>query len=114
MLDRELPAWAHQVLWGPVMNLIRTPYGGRNNEFFSEDPYLTGALGSQIIRGIQQRGVSQATAKHFVANDTEFQFERWAAAIRVPSRAMNELYLLPFEMAVKDANVASVMCAYGR
>ncbi|MBM9461634.1 glycoside hydrolase family 3 C-terminal domain-containing protein [Nocardioides sp. zg-536] len=114
VLDSELQAWAHQVLWGPVMNLIRTPYGGRNNEFFSEDPYLTGALGSQIIRGIQQRGVSQATAKHFVANDTEFQFERWTAAVRVPSRAMHELYLLPFEMSVKDANVASVMCAYGQ
>ncbi|WP_182524207.1 glycoside hydrolase family 3 C-terminal domain-containing protein [Nocardioides dongkuii] len=114
VLDVELRAWAHQVLWGPVLNLIRTPYGGRNNEFFSEDPYLTGALASQIIRGIQQRKVSQATAKHFVANDSEFQFERWTAAIRVPSRAMNELYLLPFEMAVKDADVASVMCAYGQ
>ncbi|WP_104108359.1 glycoside hydrolase family 3 C-terminal domain-containing protein [Nocardioides sp. 616] len=113
VLDLELRAWAHQVLWGPVLNLIRTPYGGRNNEFFSEDPYLTGALASRIIEGIQERKVSQATAKHFVANDSEFQFERWTAAIRVPSRAMHELYLLPFEMAVKDANVASVMCAYG-
>ncbi|WP_228392218.1 glycoside hydrolase family 3 C-terminal domain-containing protein [Nocardioides sp. dk4132] len=113
VLDVELQAWAHQVLWGPVLNLIRTPYGGRNNEFFSEDPYLTGVLASQIIRGIQERNVSQATAKHFVANDSEFQFERWTAAIRVPARAMHELYLLPFEMAVKDADVASVMCAYG-
>ncbi|MBC2935159.1 beta-glucosidase [Nocardioides sp. zg-1228] len=113
VLDLELRAWAHQVLWGPVLNLIRTPYGGRNNEFFSEDPYLTGVLASKIISGIQARGVSQATAKHFVANDSEFQFERWTAAIRVPSRAMHELYLLPFEMAVKDAKVASVMCAYG-
>ncbi len=113
VLDVELQAWAHQVLWGPVLNLIRTPYGGRNNEFFSEDPYLTGVLASQIIRGIQERNVSQATAKHFVANDSEFQFERWTAAIRVPARAMHELYLLPFEMAVKDADVSSVMCAYG-
>ncbi|WP_181312978.1 beta-glucosidase family protein [Nocardioides campestrisoli] len=113
VLDLELRAWAHQVLWGPVLNLIRTPYGGRNNEFFSEDPYLTGVLASRIIEGIQARKVSQATAKHFVANDSEFQFERWTAAIRVPSRAMHELYLLPFEMAVKNADVASVMCAYG-
>ena len=113
VLDSELRAWATQVLWGPVLNLIRTPYGGRNNEFFSEDPYLTGVLASQIIDGIQARNVSQATAKHFVANDSEFQFERWTAAIRVPSRAMHELYLLPFEMAVKDAQVASIMCAYG-
>jgi len=112
LLDVELHAWAHQVLWGPGMNLVRTPYGGRNQEYFSEDPYLTGALASQIIAGIQARGVSQATAKHFVANESEYQFERWTAANLVPSRAMHELYLLPFEMAVKDAHVASIMCAY--
>lgn len=112
VLDVELEAWADQVLWGPGMNMIRTPYGGRNNEYFSEDPYLTGVMASQIIKGIQARGVSQATAKHFVANDSEYQFERWTSANRVPSRALHEIYLLPFEMAVKDADVASVMCAY--
>jgi beta-glucosidase len=112
LLDVELRAWAHHVLWGPGMNLIRTPYGGRNHEYFSEDPYLTGVLASEIISGIQEAGVSQATAKHFVANESEYQFERWTSAHRVPSRAMHELYLLPFEMAVKDADVASVMCAY--
>jgi beta-glucosidase len=112
LLDRELHAWAHQVLWGPVINLIRTPYGGRNQEFFSEDPYLTGVLGSDLIRGIQARGVSQATVKHFVANDSEYQFERWTSANRVPPRALHELYLLPFEMAVKTAHPASIMCAY--
>ena len=112
VLDVELRAWAHHVLWGPGMNLIRTPYGGRNDEYFSEDPYLTGALASEVIKGIQAAKVSQATAKHFVANESEYQFERWTSANRVPSRAMHELYLLPFEMAVKDAHVASVMCAY--
>ncbi len=112
VLDVELEAWATQVLWGPGMNMIRTPYGGRNNEYFSEDPYLTGVMGSEIIKGIQARGVSQATAKHFVANDSEYQFERWTSANRVPSRAMHEIYLLPFEMAVKDADVSSIMCAY--
>jgi beta-glucosidase len=112
LLDTELRAWAHHVLWGPGMNLIRTPYGGRNNEYFSEDPYLTGVLSSEIIKGIQDKKVSHATAKHFAANESEYQFERWTSANRVPSRAMHELYLLPFEMAVKDAEVASVMCAY--
>ncbi|MEE6283346.1 beta-glucosidase, partial [Georgenia sp. MJ170] len=112
VLDVELRAWAHHALWGPGMNLIRTPYGGRNNEYFSEDPYLTGVMSSEIISGIQARGVSHATAKHFAANESEYQFERWTSANRVPSRAMHELYLLPFEMAVKDADVASVMCAY--
>jgi beta-glucosidase len=112
LLDVELRSWAHHVLWGPGMNLIRTPYGGRNHEYFSEDPYLTGVMASEVIRGIQAAGVSQATAKHFVANESEYQFERWTSAHRVPSQAMHELYLLPFEMAVKDADVASVMCAY--
>ncbi len=112
VLDVELRAWAHHVLWGPVMNLIRTPYGGRNQEFFSEDPYLTGVLASEDIKATPAGGVSQATAKHLVANDSEYQFERWTSANRVPSRALHELYLLPFEMAVKDAHVASVMCAY--
>ena len=56
--------------------------------------------------------MSQATAKHFAANESEYQFERWTSANLVPSRAMHELYLLPFEMAVKDADVASIMCAY--
>lgn len=92
LLDVELRAWAHHVLWGPGMNLIRTPYGGRNHEYFSEDPYLTGALASEMISGIQARGVSHATAKHFVANESEYQFERWTSAHRVPSRAMHELY----------------------
>ncbi len=112
LLDVELRAWAHHALWGPTVNLIRTPYGGRNNEYFSEDPYLSGVLGSEIVKGLQARGVSHGTIKHFVANDSEYQFERWTSANRVPSRAMRELYLLPFEMVVKDADVASVMCAY--
>lgn len=80
LLDVELRAWAHHALWGPAMNLIRTPYGGRNNEYFSEDPFLTGVMASEIIRGIQARGVSQATAKHFAANESEYQFERWTSA----------------------------------
>lgn len=112
VLDTELRAWAHHVLWGPVVNLIRTPYGGRNQEFFSEDPYLSGALANEIIRGVQERKVSQVTLKHFVANDSEYQFERWTSANRVPARAMHELYLLPFEMGVKDAKPSSIMCAY--
>ena len=61
-----------------------------------------------LIR-IQSQGV-QAMAKHFAGNDHEFQFERWTAGVRIPSRAMHELYLLPFEMAVKDGDVAGLMC----
>src|SRR5690606_30781867 len=86
ILDVEMRAWAHHVLWGPTLNMPRTPYGGRNSEYLSEDPYLTGALATELIKGVQERGVSQATMKHFVANDSEYQFERWTSANRVPSR----------------------------
>lgn len=78
----------------------------------SEDPYLTGAIATAQVRGVQSNGRSHATIKHFAANESEFQRERWTAASRVPSRAMHELYLLPFEMAVKDGRAASVMCAF--
>jgi beta-glucosidase len=110
VLGEEIRAWAHQTLWGPGMNLIRTPYGGRNHEYMSEDPYLTGVIATEQVRGVQSNGDTHATIKHFAAN--EYERERWTAASRVPSRAMHELYLLPFEMAVKDAKPASVMCAY--
>lgn len=96
---------------GPALNLIRSPYTGRAQEYPGEDPFLAGVIGAAQIRGIQSQGV-QAMAKHFAGNEHEFQFERWTAGVRIPSRAMHELYLLPFEMAVKDGDVAGVMCAY--
>ena len=78
----------------------------------SEDPYLAGVMATQIEKGIQSRG-TQAMIKHFVTNDDEGgNRERWTKATRVPTRAMHELYLLPFEMAIRDGDAASVMCAY--
>lgn len=109
ILGQETRAFAHQVMLGPGMNLIRHPYGGRNYEYFSEDPYLTGVLASEQVKGIQEQGV-QAQIKHLAGNEQET--ERWTMGVQVPSRAMNELYLLPFEMAVKMANPASVMCSF--
>jgi beta-glucosidase len=112
VLGDELRAWAHHALWGPGINMIRTPWGGRNHEYMSEDPYLTGALTTQQVLGIQSNGKSHATIKHFVGNESEYQRERWTAASRIPSRALHEIYLLPFEMAVKDGKAAAVMCAF--
>ncbi|WP_066296196.1 beta-glucosidase [Bacillus sp. FJAT-29937] len=109
ILGQETRAFAHHVLLGPGMNLVRHPYGGRNYEYFSEDPYLTGALATQQVKGIQKQGV-QAQLKHLAGNEQET--ERWTMGVRVPSKAMNELYMLPFEMTVKDANPASVMCSF--
>ncbi|WP_417614108.1 beta-glucosidase family protein [Oceanisphaera sp.] len=107
----EAFAMASQVLLGPALNLIRTPYAGRAQEYPGEDPYLAGVMGAAQVRGIQSQGV-QSQIKHFVGNEHEFQFERWTAGVRIPSRAMHELYLLPFEMAIKDGGAASIMCAF--
>ncbi|WP_084552185.1 beta-glucosidase [Bacillus cihuensis] len=109
ILGEETRAFAHHVLLGPGMNLIRHPYGGRNYEYFSEDPYLTGTLATEQVKGIQDQGV-QAQLKHLAGNEQET--ERWTMGVQVPSKAMNELYMLPFEMTVKDADPASVMCSF--
>ena len=109
ILGEETRAFAHHVLLGPGMNLVRHPYNGRNYEYFSEDPYLTGTLATEQVKGIQAQGV-QAQLKHLAGNEQET--ERWTMGVQVPSQAMNELYMLPFEMTVKDADPASVMCSF--
>lgn len=109
ILGEETRAFAHHVFLGPGMNLIRHPYGGRNYEYFSEDPYLTGILAIEQTKGIQDQGV-QVQLKHMAGNEQET--ERWTMGVQVPSKAMNELYMLPFEMNVRDADPASVMCSF--
>jgi beta-glucosidase len=112
VLGQESRNFAHQVLLGPGLNMIRHPYTGRAQEYMSEDPYLAGTIATAQVRGIQSRG-TQAMIKHFVTNDDEGgDFERWTKATRVPPQAMHELYLLPFEMAIRNGDAASVMCAF--
>ncbi|MFD1664654.1 glycoside hydrolase family 3 protein, partial [Streptomyces calvus] len=96
------------VLLTPTLNLHRTPLGGRHFECFSEDPELTGRIGAALIRGIQAGGVA-ATAKHYVANDSET--DRLTVDVRVGERALREVYLAPFEAAVA-AGVRLVMAGY--
>jgi beta-glucosidase len=102
---------ALHVLEGPGLNLARVPQGGRNFEYFGEDPFLTGTMGVAEIRAMQKHGVI-AMAKHFIANDHETN--RTTENVIVADRALHELYLLPFEMAVRSGDVASVMCSYNR
>ncbi len=99
------------VLLAPTLNLQRHPLAGRNFECFSEDPYLTARMGVAVIGGVQSRGVA-ATAKHFVANDSEM--DRHQVSSEVSMRALRELYLVPFEAAVRQAGVWVVMTAYNR
>jgi len=96
------------VLLAPTLNLHRSPAGGRHFECYSEDPLLTGRIGAAYVRGVQGGGVA-ATAKHYVANDSET--ERLTLDARVGERTLRELYLAPFEAAVA-AGVWVVMSAY--
>ncbi|MFF8536056.1 glycoside hydrolase family 3 C-terminal domain-containing protein [Streptomyces sp. NPDC015532] len=96
------------VVLAPTLNLHRTPLGGRHFECFSEDPELTARTGAAFVRGIQARGVA-ATAKHYVANDSET--DRLTVDVRVSERVLREVYLAPFEAAV-EAGVRVVMAGY--
>ncbi|MER7491224.1 glycoside hydrolase family 3 C-terminal domain-containing protein [Streptomyces pharetrae] len=108
LLAAEAARKGVDVVLAPTLNLHRTPLGGRHFECFSEDPELTGRTGAALIRGIQAHGVA-ATAKHFVANDSET--DRLTIDVRVSERALREVYLAPFEAAV-EAGVWLVMAGY--
>lgn len=97
------------VVLGPTINLHRSPLGGRLFEQYAEDPLLTGHLAAAYVRGLQSRGIG-ACLKHLVANESET--ERNYVSSQVSQEALRELYLLPFEIAVEDAQPWSMMAAY--
>ncbi|KAH8679882.1 glycoside hydrolase superfamily [Tricladium varicosporioides] len=108
-LASETKARSAQVLLAPTVCLHRGPLGGRNFESFSEDPFLTGKLAVSYINGLQQKGIA-ATIKHFVGNEQETH--RMKIDSLIQERPLRELYLKPFEMAVRDANPWAVMSSY--
>ncbi len=108
-LGAEARSKGIDVLLGPTINLMRSPLGGRGFECFSEDPVLTAAIAVGYVRGLQSAGVG-ATVKHYVGNDTETH--RWSYDARIAEHVLRELYLMPFEACVKDADAALVMAAY--
>ncbi|MCX5395706.1 glycoside hydrolase family 3 C-terminal domain-containing protein [Streptomyces sp. NBC_00102] len=109
LLAREAKAKGVDVVLAPTLNLHRSPLGGRHFECYSEDPELTARTGAALIRGIQAHGVA-ATAKHYVANDSET--ERLTVSVDLDERTLREVYLVPFEAAVRAARVRAVMCGY--
>jgi beta-glucosidase len=98
-------------LLAPTVNLHRSPLAGRNFECYSEDPLLSGRLAAAYVRGVQSSGVF-ATVKHFVANEAEY--ERNAMSSVVDERSLRELYLVPFELAVREGGAQAIMTAYNR
>ncbi|RLV89940.1 putative beta-glucosidase I [Spathaspora sp. JA1] len=99
------------VILGPTMNIQRGPLGGRGFESFSEDPYLTGIAAANIIKGIESKGVA-ATPKHFVCNDLEH--ERNGSDSIVTQRALREIYLEPFRIALRDGKPSALMTSYNK
>ena len=97
------------VLLAPMVNLQRSPHGGRHFELLSEDPLLTAEIGSAMVTGLQSAGVG-ATIKAYVANDSET--DRFSYDVHVEERALRELYLAAFEMIVRRARPWGVMAAY--
>ena len=110
-LGVESNALGVDLLLGPGINIKRSPLAGRNFEYFSEDPLLSGKLGVAYINGVQGEGVG-ATVKHYVANNVETQ-RMWANS-NLDDRTLNEIYMTPFEITVKEAQPWSVMACYNR
>ena len=111
IIGSETATLGQHVLEGPGVCLHRTTIAGRNFEYFSEDPYLSGVMAVAVAKAIQAHDVI-AMAKHYVVNDQED--ERFRANVEVDEHVLRELYLLPFEMLVKDAGIAAFMSAYNR
>ena len=111
IIGQETADAGQHVLEGPAVNLHRTVTAGRNFEYFSEDPYLSGAMGVEITHAIQEHDII-AMGKHYAVNDQEH--DRFRTNVELDEQTLREMYLLPFEMLVKDGDIASLMSAYNR
>lgn len=110
LLGLEMTANKVEVLLGPGMNIHRYPLNGRNFEYFSEDPYLTGAMATAQLKGLKSSGVS-GTIKHFCGNNQEYH--RHTSDSIISQRALREIYMKGFEMAVRSGYADSIMTTYG-
>lgn len=109
LIGTEMNNLALHVFEAPGVNMARLPILGRNFEYFGEDPFLTGTMGVAEVKAVQAKGLI-GMAKHYVGNEQETN--RMTIQETIDERTLHEIYLLPFEMAVKDGETASIMCAY--
>lgn len=109
IMGDEARAYGVDVILSPGVNIMRNPLCGRNFEYYSEDPLLTGALASEIIKGIQSKGIG-TSLKHLIANNQ--QTGKKVNDARMTRRALREIYARPFEIVVRDAKPRTVMGSY--
>ncbi|MDB9846218.1 hypothetical protein OAC41_05585, partial [Acidimicrobiales bacterium] len=111
LLGRETRQKRARVLLAPTINLIRSPLYGRSFETYGEDPWLSGVLAAAFITGVQNQGVA-TTPKHLIGNEAEYQ--RTTINSIIDERTFREVYLLPFEFAIRRGNALGVMTSYNR
>ena len=111
ILGKEARGRGKDIILAPGINIVRSPLGGRNFEYMSEDPYLTAQLAVPYIKGVQENDVA-ACVKHFAVNSQET--ERLNVDVVIDERAVREIYLPAFEAAVKEGNSYSIMSAYNK